>query len=214
MNWGPSSIPKYPRDLRWGSWKASEGGGRKTLPRPSLHCLAFLVSKMPKVLMWVLSSSTSLALAHPFPMKYLEYSVFPFLLHLESEGQSGMGACPCDKPGQIQSSILWVLSWSHAHCVLLSSGMRIQGIWRLFIFVIGQQEIVHKAINISMTSWTCASASLLIYDDGLVIHRSFGVTFFFSFFFFCNKVNGAIPGGGVLSIVNFWPHCIHFNFMN
>lgn len=44
------------------------------------------------------------------------------------------------------------LSEIRAHYILLSSGRRMKGIWRLFIFVMRKQEIVHKAINISRAS--------------------------------------------------------------
>lgn len=186
MSWRPSSIPKYPRDLRWGSWKASEGGGRKTFSRPSLHSLAFLVNKMPKVLMWVLSSSTSLALAHPFPMQCLEYSVsLPSSLRVRDKVWWGLA--PTISPGRS-----WLVYHRCTHGLMLIAFCWAQA-WgykgsRDFIFIIGQQEIVHKAINICMTSWTCASSSLLIYDDGLVIHRSSGFTFLFLFLFFAVAV--------------------------
>lgn len=52
----------------------------------------------------------------------------------------------------LQTHISQGLSEIRAHYILLSSGRRMQGIWRLFIFVMRKQEIVHKAINISRAS--------------------------------------------------------------
>lgn len=138
-----------------------------------------------------------------------------FLLHPESERQSGMGACPYNKPRQILTSIIGALMVS---CSLHFAELRVEDTRDLETYFYNRAtgnstqgyKYLYDIMNLrkffspDLWWWTGNSQKLWVY-------------FSFFIFIFCrcsNKVNGAIPGGGILSIVNFWPHCIHFNFMN